>query len=154
MTDQTLKRKGGRPPLPPAPTNPGDCRALIAAETVRTNPSERRLRQWYRLLRTYLAAEEVSRNDERNRLLAEQVRLAVEQLALKKADYRLRFAQKPLGVRQLLTEGEWLKARIAELEEVVGKMTALRSPDHSVPVIDCGEFIDQDKFSESGSREV
>ena len=90
MTETTLKRKGGRPPLPPPPQNAGEVRALISVETVKTKPRELTLRHLYRLLRVFVAAEDAQRAEERNRLLAEANRLAAETLAVKKDDYRCR----------------------------------------------------------------
>ncbi|MGA8620148.1 MAG: hypothetical protein WB660_16700 [Candidatus Sulfotelmatobacter sp.] len=90
MTETTLKRKGGRPPLPPPPQNAGEVRALISVETVKTKPRELTLRHLYRLLRVFVAAEDAQRAEERNRLLAEANRLAAETRAVKKDDYRCR----------------------------------------------------------------
>jgi hypothetical protein len=116
MTDQTLKRKGGRPPLPPAPQNADDCRALIAAEVVRSNPRVRSLAFFYKLLRAFERAEAQTAAETKARALEGTARVRRESLELRKSDYRLRFAQKPLGVRSLLVESERLKARIRELE--------------------------------------
>ena len=55
MTDQILKRKGGRPPLPPAPQTAAACRSLIASETVKAKPRDRTLRYLYRLLKAFEA---------------------------------------------------------------------------------------------------
>jgi hypothetical protein len=88
MTD--LKRKGGRPPLPPPPQNAADCRVLIAQETVKTKPRERTLRYLYRLLKAYERAQDAERVDEKNRLRAEANRLNAEQLELRKNEYRRR----------------------------------------------------------------
>src|SRR5258708_29085592 len=116
MIDQTPKRKAGRPRLPDAPQNSAECLRLISIETAKTAPSVYRLRPLYRLLKAFERSEEAARNDKRNRLLAEQVRLSAEELAHPKADYRLRFASKPLGVRNLLTKAERLKERIRTIE--------------------------------------
>jgi hypothetical protein len=121
MTEITAKRTGGRPPLPPAPRDATETRTLIAAEVVKTNPRVRTLQQLYRLLKSYVGAEDRARADAKTRAIEESNRLKQEELALKKQDYRLRFSQKPLGVRQLLTEAERLKARIAELEGFLAK---------------------------------
>jgi len=116
MIDQTLKRKGGRPPLPPAPQNAGDCRALIAQETVKTKPRERTLRHLYRLLKAFVAAEVQAAADLKNRLLDEANRQKQSEFDLKRAEYQRRMSLGPLGVRNLQAENEHLKQRVTELE--------------------------------------
>jgi len=117
MTDQILKRKGGRPPLPPAPQTAGDCRTLIAAETVRTKPRERTLRYLYRLLRAFVAAEDAERTDAKTKALDEANRLKQSEIDLRRAEYQRRFDLGPLGVRVM-------RQRIAELEEKVAELEA------------------------------
>lgn len=90
MTDQTIKRKCGRPPLPPAPQNAAETRQLIAAEVVKTNPRERTLRHLRLLLRAFERAEVQAAADLKNKLLAEQVRLAEAANTLKADEYRRR----------------------------------------------------------------
>jgi len=93
MTDATtLRRKGGRPPLPPPPQNTGDCRGLIAAEIVKTIPKEGRLRRLYRLLRAFERAEIQAAAELKNRLLDEANRLKTAELELKRAEYQRRYA--------------------------------------------------------------
>ena len=109
MTGPTLKRKGGRPPLPPAPQNAGDCRTLIAAETVRTKPRERTLRYLYRLLKAFERADDAAAADLKTRVQDEANRLKQEELAETRREYQRRFDLGPLGVRLM-------RQRIAELE--------------------------------------
>jgi hypothetical protein len=116
MTDQTLKRKGGRPPLPPAPQNAGDCRTLIAAETVRTKPRERTLRYLYRLLRAFVAAEDAERTDAKTKALDEANRLKQSEIDLRRAESQRRFDLGPLGVRVMRQRIAELEGKIAELE--------------------------------------
>ena len=119
MTGPTLKRKGGRPPLPPAPQSAGDCRTLVAAEIVKTKPSERRLRQLYKLLRTFVAAEDAARADAKTEALTNANELLAESNHLKHQEFLRRFNLGPLGLRNLQAENERLKARVAELEAVL-----------------------------------
>jgi hypothetical protein len=109
MTDQTLKRKGGRPPLPPAPQDAAACRSLIASETVKAKPRERTLRHLYRLLKVFERAEDSAAADLKNQLQAEANRLKQEELAEMRREYQRRFDLGPLGVRVM-------RQRIAELE--------------------------------------
>ena len=117
MTGPTLKRKGGRPALPPAPQNAGDCRTLIAAETVRTKPRERTLRYLYRLLRAFVAAEDAERTDAKTKALDEANRLKQSEIDLRRAEYQRRFDLGPLGVKVM-------RQRIVELEEKVAELQA------------------------------
>ena len=116
MTDQTIKRKGGRPPLPPAPQNAGDCRTLIAAETVRAKPRERTLRYLYRLLRAFVAAEDAERTDAKTKALDEANRLKQSEIDLRRAEYQRRFDLGPLGVRVMRQRIAELEGKVAELE--------------------------------------
>jgi hypothetical protein len=92
MTVTTLKRRAGRPPLPPAPQNAGDCRTLIAQETVKTKPRERTLRYLYRLLRSFVTAEDVARVEAKTKALDEANRLKQAEIELKRAEYKRRYA--------------------------------------------------------------
>jgi hypothetical protein len=89
MTD--LKRKAGRPPLPPPPQNAGDCRVLIGLETVRTQPRERTLRYLYRLLKAFERADVQAAAELRNRLLDEANRLKQAELDVRRAEYQRRY---------------------------------------------------------------
>jgi hypothetical protein len=89
MTD--LKRKAGRPPLPPAPENAGECRMLIAQETVKTKPRERTLRFLYRLLKAFERADAQAAAELKNKLLDETNRLKRAELDLKRAEYQRRY---------------------------------------------------------------
>jgi hypothetical protein len=89
MTD--LKRKAGRPPLPPAPQNAADTRALIAGEIVKTKPRERTLRHLYRLLKVFERADVQSAAELKNRLLDEANRLKQAELEVKRAEYQRRY---------------------------------------------------------------
>lgn len=91
MTETIQKRKGGRPPLPPAPQNTGDCRALIAIETVKTKPRERMLKHLYRLLKAFVAAEDAARVEAKTKALEDANRLKEEELELKRAEYQRRY---------------------------------------------------------------
>lgn len=103
----TVKRKGGRPPIPPAPQNAGDCRTLIAQETVKTKPRERTLRYLYRLLKSFLAAEDTARVEAKTRALEEANRLKAAELELKRAEYQRRYAigQHTKALKQLQQDG-------------------------------------------------
>ena len=116
MIGPTLKRKGGRPPLPPAPQNAGDCRTLIAAETVRTKPRERTLRYLYRLLRAFVAAEDAERTDAKTKALDEANRLKQSEIDLRRIEYQRRFDLGPLGVRVMRQRIAELEGKVAELE--------------------------------------
>lgn len=116
MINQTIKRKGGRPPLPPAPQNAGDCRTLIAAETVRTKPRERTLRYLYRLLRAFVAAEDAERTDAKTKAVDEANRLKQSEIDLRRAEYQRRFDLGPLGVRVMRQRIAELEGKVAELE--------------------------------------
>jgi hypothetical protein len=91
MTDQILKRRAGRPPIPPAPQNAADCRTLIAQETVKTTPRERSLRYLYRLLKAFERADVQAAAELKNQLLDEANRLKQAEFALKQAEYRRRY---------------------------------------------------------------
>ncbi len=116
MTETTLKRRVGRPPLPPAPQNAGDCRTLIAQETVKTKPRERTLRYLYKLLRAFERADVQAAAESKNRLLDEANRLKTAELELKRAEYQRRMSLGPLGVRNLQRENGRLKERVTEVE--------------------------------------
>ncbi len=116
MTDQILKRKGGRPPLPPAPQNADDCRALIAQETVKTKPRQRTLMYLYRLLKAFERADVQAAAESKNRLLDEANRLKTAELELKRAEYQRRFDLGPLGVKVMRQQILELKERAASLE--------------------------------------
>lgn len=132
MSETILKRKGGRPPLPPAPQNAAECRELIARETVKTSPSERRLRLLYRLLKSFVAAEDAARMDLKNRLQQEANTLQAAELELKRQDYRIRFVARPLGQQTLLKRVERLEAELAA--------TKSGQNQPSIPTIDMGTF--------------
>jgi hypothetical protein len=89
MTD--LKRKAGRPPLPPAPENASDCRMLIGQETVKTKPRERTFRFLYRLLKAFERADAQAAAELKNKLLDEANRLKRAELDLKRAEYQRRY---------------------------------------------------------------
>lgn len=90
MTPQT--KRIGRPPLPPAPQNAGDCRALIGQETVKTTPRERTLRYLYRLLKAFERADVQAAAELKNRLLDEANALQRTKNELKRAEYQRRYA--------------------------------------------------------------
>ena len=93
----TAKNKGGRPPLPPAPKSAGDCRTLIALETVKTKPRERTMRYLYRLLKAFIAAEDAARVEARTKALEEANQLKAAELDLKRSEYRRR---RELGIQR------------------------------------------------------
>jgi hypothetical protein len=86
-----LTKRVGRPPLPPAPENAGDCRMLIAQETVKTKPRERTLRFLYRLLKVFERADAQAAAELKNKLLDEANRLKRAELDLKRAEYQRRY---------------------------------------------------------------
>jgi hypothetical protein len=136
MTSETSqKNRGGRPKIE-TPATAEATRLLIAHEVAHQNRTER-LRSLYRLLKAFERAEQAIREDAKVKALADSNHLKWEELALRKSDYRLRFASKPLGVRNLLTESEKLKARIRTLEVELAKNLT----------IDCGTM--QEKSSET-----
>ena len=88
----TVKHKGGRPPLPPAPQNAADCRRLIAVEIIKTKPRERTLRHLHRLLKAFERADTQAAADESDRLLAEANALQRIKNELIRAEYQRRHA--------------------------------------------------------------
>jgi len=116
MTD--LKRKAGRPPLPPAPQNAADCRVLIGQETVKTKPRERTLRYLYRLLRVFVAAEDAARAEVKTKALEEANRLKQAELDLRQKEYRRRFDLSPLGVKAMRRQIAELTEKVRTLERV------------------------------------
>ncbi len=116
MSGPTLKRRAGRPPLPPAPQNAGDCRTLIAAETVRTQPRERTVRYLYRLLKAFERADDAAAADLKTRVQDEANRLRQSEIELKRHEYQRRFDLGPLGVRVMRQRIAELEGKVAELE--------------------------------------
>ena len=116
MIGPSLKRKGGRPALPPAPQNAGDCRTLIAAETVRTQPRERTMRYLYRLLKAFERADDAAAADLKTRVQDEANRLKQSEIELKRHEYQRRFDLGPLGVRVMRQRIAELEGKVAELE--------------------------------------
>lgn len=114
----TVKRKAGRPPLPPAPQNAGDCRALIAQETVKTKPRERTLRFLYRLLKAYERADVQAAAELKNTLLDEANQLKQAELELRRKEYRRRFDLSPLGVKAMRRQIAELTEQVRTLERV------------------------------------
>ena len=117
MIGPILKRRAGRPPLPPAPQNAAACRSLIASETVKAKPRERTLRYLYRLLKAFERADLQAAAESKNRLLDEANRLKQSEIDLRRAEYQRRFDLGPLGVRVM-------RQRIVELEEKVAELEA------------------------------
>lgn len=103
-----------------APLNASECRQSISRE-VAFGGRELKIRRLFRLLRSFTDAEKANREDRRITAVVESNRLKAESLALKTADYRLRFAATEFGRRALLSEAERLKARVAELESALVK---------------------------------
>lgn len=149
MTDETPRRKGGRPGLPPAPQTAADVRQLISAETVKTKPRERRLRYLYRLLKAFVTAEDAARVDEQNRVQAEQNRLEQEQLELTRAEYRRRYFSAGLG----LQENERLKARVAELEQRVAELEAEKKLLCEAMTMNSGVSVIEERVPNLGETE-
>ena len=119
MSETILKRKGGRPPLPPAPQNAAECRALIAAETVKTTPRERTLRALYKLLRAMERAQDAERREREVTATEKAIALNAAELELKRKDYLLRMAKGPLAakvIEQQRKKIEELEQRVVELE--------------------------------------
>jgi hypothetical protein len=122
MTD--LKRRAGRPPIPPAPLNTGDCRVLIGMETVKTVPRERTLRCLYKLLRAYERGEIQAATELKNRLADEANALKRSELVLKRREYQRRFDLGPLGVRVMRQQIAELKERVRTLEAELAERRA------------------------------
>jgi hypothetical protein len=117
-----MKRKGGRPPIPSAPLNADECRALIAAEVIRSKPKEHTLRGLFRLLNEYkqhekspLELKRLELVEQANRQKQEEIELKKQQAALQAAEYRRRFAGMTHGAKQLLRTIERLEAENAAL---------------------------------------
>ena len=149
MSETILKRKGGRPALPPAPQSAADVRQLISAETVKTKPRERTLRHLYRLLKAFVTAEDAARVDEQNRVEAEQNLLEQEQLELTRAEYRRRYFSAGLG----LQENERLQARVAELEQRVAELEAEKKLLCEAMTINSGLSVIGEKVPNLGETE-
>lgn len=77
---------------------------------------ERRLRQLFRLLRTFVAAEKDAREDGRIAVQKAANELKAAEIAARKVDYRLRYAKSALGVRQLLEANDKLRKENIELK--------------------------------------
>lgn len=111
------RRKSGHPSTP---LTAEETRQWIARETV-NKQRERRLQWLYRLLRSFVAAEEAERADAKVNALVDQNRLKQQEVDLKRAEYKRRFLLCPLGVRQMMKENDELKARVAQLEAEIAK---------------------------------
>ena len=118
-----MKRKGGRPPQPPAPTNADECRVLIAQEVVRHKPREMMLRGLFRLLNEYKQHEKSPLEMKRLELSEQTARQKQDEIDLKKrdqllrsAEYRRRFAGMPHGQQKLLKSLERLERENAALK--------------------------------------
>ena len=111
-----------------APLNASECRAAISREVMFTG-RETKIRRLFRLLRSFVDAENAARIDARLAAQNEANRLKREALALKTASYRLRFASTELGRQALLRQNERLKARIVELESALGAERGNESND-------------------------
>jgi hypothetical protein len=111
----TAKNKGGHPFTP---RNAEEVRHRIAAETVKTNPREQRLRNLYRLLKAFVQAEQQRRDEARARALEEANALKAAEVQLRRAEYQRRYnkSEGGLGLVNLRRENDALRRRVAELE--------------------------------------
>jgi hypothetical protein len=108
--------KNGRPF---APKSAAECRERISYEVAGKGRKEK-LRQWHRLLKSFVEAEQADREDRRIAVIAEANALKREELALKKADYLLRFTSKTLGQQAILRQNQRLLAENERLKMLVG----------------------------------
>jgi hypothetical protein len=123
--DSTRSRnKGGRPPLPSAPKDASDTRALIAQEIVKTKPNSSKLRHLQKLLKSQQEAEEHAEVQaaalRKNELLAEANELS-------RAEYQRRYqlsqrkkadaneGELTLQLKNVATENGTLRETVASL---------------------------------------
>ena len=104
--------RGGHPPTP---RTAAEVRVRISCE-VSQRGREAKLRQWYRLLRSFTDAEKAERENARTAAIVEQNRLKQQQLEFRKAEYRRRFAATEHGRQALLRMVERLQAENAALK--------------------------------------
>lgn len=105
-------KKGGRPF---APRNRAEVLERISCESVgKARPD--RLRVLYRLLRSFVAAEQAEREDRRIEVQNTANELKTAELVLTRNEYRRRFAAAPLGQQALLTMVERLESQLAALK--------------------------------------
>ena len=126
QTETTVKRpnRGGRKPSPQPPANSSECLHLLSVETVRQNPSARRLQQLRSLNRLFVAAEKAACDENKTRATQEANRLKQAELDHRKADYLLRFLKSSPGIQATIKQISSLKARVQELEvALAGKNT-------------------------------
>lgn len=115
------KSQGGRPSTP---RNAAECREAISRETVNQG-RERRLRWLYRLLKAFVAAEEMERQDRRLTAQNAANELKASELALKRSEYRRRFASTEHGQQALLSMVERLESELASVKANSGSMPTL-----------------------------
>lgn len=128
------RKKGGRPPLPPAPKNASDTRALIAQEVVKTKPSQSRLRYLRALLHSFEDAEVQAKAEaaavSANRLQQEASDLKRAEIEQKRLEYQRR---RELGEHRQSAEGSKrmtalqdenvrLQAKVSEQEASMKKL--------------------------------
>ena|SRR5256885_8696139 len=108
----TSTEKGGRPF---APRSRAEVLQRISCESVGKARPER-LRVLYRLLRSFVAAEQAEREDRRIEVQNTANELKSAELVLMRSEYRRRFAAAPLGQQSLLRMVERLEAELTQLK--------------------------------------
>lgn len=116
----TPVNRGGRPT---APRNADECRLRISFEIFQRG-REHRLRQLYKLLRSFTDAERSEREDARTAALNEANRLERDEVELRRKEYLRRFAAAPLGQRMLLAKVERLESELAAIADADSSQTA------------------------------
>jgi hypothetical protein len=103
-----------------APQSASECRLAISRE-ISFAGRETKIRRLFRLLKSFVAAEDAARIDARIAAIAESNRLKAELLALKIASHRLRFVATEFGRKTLMRRLELLEAENRELKMLVAE---------------------------------
>jgi hypothetical protein len=103
-----------------APRSASECRLAVSRE-ISFGGREVKIRRLFRLLKTFVDAENAVRIDARIAAQNEANRLKQEALALKAASHRLRFAKTEWGRQTLLRRLELLEAENRELKMLVAE---------------------------------
>jgi hypothetical protein len=107
-----------------APLNAAECREAISREVMFAG-RETRIRRLFRLLRSFVDAENAARIDARLAAQNEANRLKREALALKAASYRLRFSSTEFGRKALLRSLELLEGENHQLRLLLAESGAI-----------------------------
>jgi hypothetical protein len=107
------KNKGGHPT---APRNAAEVRLRISCEIFQRG-REHRLRQLYRLLRSFTDAERAERDDARIAAQNAANELKAAEIDLRRREYLRRFAAAPLGQRMLLAKVERLESELTAVAD-------------------------------------